>query len=318
MNFLQLRRIAQTFLIVLFCGMMIAVISQESGYLMSDNNNIVLDSETEIDDKNPSIAQKDDSTTSKEPIGDVTEDNTSEVVTEEVAGEEITEDTQLEEAVTEEPLTENTSKEDGIYSFFQRKEAWYQGVAWSGEWSTFEYQGKVFSDFGCGLCCMANIYNTLSPYEVSPKDMFFHAINVSGYAPSSAGAAISWGNMRSTLKNCGIICELYNKPSSYKEFQYTISQCTSAIVLVSSVYDNTYWTTTKGHYVSIWNYDKDSDTVFLADPGKISRNRQRIPLRYVYDALKLSSDYQFLVITEYVEADNAWKGNGIKEQWNRP
>jgi hypothetical protein len=89
-------------------------------------------------------------------------------------------------------------------------------------------------------------------------------------------------------------------------------------VLVSSVYDNTYWTTTKGHYVSIWNYDKDTDTVFLADPGKISRNRQRIPLRYVYNALKISSDYQFLLVTDYVEENNQWKGNGITEQWNRP
>lgn len=286
MNFLQMSRIAQTFLIVLFCGMMITVISQESGYLMSDNNDIVLDSETEIDDKNPSIAQKDDSVTSKEPIGDVTEDN--------------------------------TSKKDGIYSFFQRKEAWYQGVAWSGEWSAFEYKGKVFSDFGCGLCCMANVYDTLSPYEVSPKDMFFHAMNVSGYSPSSAGAAISWWNMKTTLTKSGIVCKLYHKPSSYAEFQQQISQCTSAIVLVSSVYDNTYWTTTKGHYVSIWNYDKDTDTAFLTDPGKISRNRQRIPLRYVYNALKISSDYQFLLVTDYVEENNQWKGNGITEQWNRP
>jgi hypothetical protein len=257
-----------------------------------------------------------ESTESESSESEFTEDESTE---NESKDQQSTEESSKEESFTENILIgENIISEDKIYSFFQRSEAWYQGVPWSGEWSILEYKGKVFSDFGCGLCCMANVYDTLSPYEVSPKDMFNRAMNVSSYAPSSSGAAISWWNMRTTLKNCGIICNLYNKPSSYGTFQQQMSQCTTAVVLVSSAYDNTYWTTTKGHYVTIWNYDKDTDTVFLADPGKISRNRERIPLRYVYNALKLSSDYQFLAITEYVEENNQWKGNGIKDQWVRP
>ena len=227
-----------------------------------------------------------------------------------------TEDIYIENSTKEEISIENISSE--IYSFFQTYEAWWQGVTWSGEWGTRVYEGKSFRDFGCGLCCIANVYDTLSPYEISPWDAFEYAKQVSGYAPSSSGAAISWSDMHTTLISCGIICELNYKSSSYEEFKQQISQCTSAIVLVSSVNDNSYWTTTKGHYVSIWNYDKDSDTVFLADSGKISHNRQRIPLSYVYNALKTASDYQYLTVSAYVEDNNSWKGDGITEQWIRP
>ena len=70
--------------------------------------------------------------------------------------------------------------------------------------------------------------------------------------------------------------------------------------------------------MAIWLYDEETDTVFLTDPGKIACNRVRIPLRYVYNSLKTASNYQYLVIHEYVEENNLWKADGITEDWNRP
>lgn len=222
------------------------------------------------------------------------------------------------ESVTEEVPIEGALTENNIYSFFQTPHAWWQGKSWSGEWGEWEYAGKSFGNFGCGMCCMANVYDTLSPYEVSPWDMFEYAQVASSYSPSSAGTAISWDEIKSTLKSCGFDCELYYKPGSYEAFQQQIRECQSAIVLVSSVNDNTYWETTKGHYVTIWLYDEETDTVFLSDSGKIARNRQRIPLRYVYNALKTASNYQYMTIYDYIEENNQWKANGITEKWIRP
>ena len=57
---------------------------------------------------------------------------------------------------------------------------------------------------------------------------------------------------------------------------------------------------------------------FLADPGGPDRNRTWIPLRYVYDALKTSSQYQYLLVNGYAEEDNQWKQDGIDEAWVEP
>lgn len=129
------------------------------------------------------------------------------------------------ESVTEEVPIEGALTENNIYSFFQTPHAWWQGKAWSGEWGEWEYAGKSFGNFGCGMCCMANVYDTLSPYEVSPWDMFEYAQVASSYSPSSAGTAISWDEIKSTLKSCGFDCELYYKPGSYEAFQQQIREC---------------------------------------------------------------------------------------------
>ena len=60
------------------------------------------------------------------------------------------------------------------------------------------------------------------------------------------------------------------------------------------------------------------DTVFLAEPGSPTNNRTRIPLRYVYDALKTTSKFQYLLVEQYQEEENQWKESGIDENWNRP
>lgn len=211
-----------------------------------------------------------------------------------------------------------TLEEDEVYTFLQGPRAWETGVPWSGEWCRMGVKGNSFGNFGCGLCCMANIYNTISPYEVSPWDMCEYAMSVSGYAPRRKVGAIDWGNMKEVLKKCGVNCDVYYKPDSYEVFQQQMKEAASAIVLVSSAEDDTYWKDTPGHYVNIWLYREEDDTVFLAEPGSPENNRSRIPLRYVYDALKTTSKFQYLLAEEYAEENNQWKVSGIDESWNRP
>ena len=70
--------------------------------------------------------------------------------------------------------------------------------------------------------------------------------------------------------------------------------------------------------MNIWLYQEEDDTVFLAEPGNPENNRSRIPLRYIYDALKTVSRFQYLAVEGYLEEDNQWKAHGIDENWNRP
>ncbi len=209
-------------------------------------------------------------------------------------------------------------QENEVYSFLQGPRSWEEGIAWSGEWCAFGVEGNSFGGFGCGLCCMANIYNTLSPYEVSPWDMCEYAMSVTNYAPNWESGAIGWKHMQEVLRFCGVSSYLFHKPASYEEFQKQMEVMKSAVVLVSSKEDDSYWKDTPGHYVNIWMYQKEDDTVFLAEPGSPENNRSRIPLRYVYDALKTASSFQYLAVDEYQEDNNQWKADGIDEVWNSP
>ena len=106
-----------------------------------------------------------------------------------------------------------------------------------------------------------------------------------------------------------------NKPESYEQFQQEIAASQMAVVLVSSRDDDTYWKKTGGHYVSISLYDASSDQVFLGDPADPDGNRSWIPLRYVYDALKTVSQYQYLLVQDYAEEQNQWMHDGITDAW---
>lgn len=233
---------------------------------------------------------------------------------EEPAAEEKT-DTQQPEVSSE---AEKTYDDAGIYTFLQGPHSWEEGVPWSGEWCYSYVNGNVFGSFGCGFCCIANIYDTLSPYEVSPWDMCEYTMEVSGYEPTGKSGALDWGNMKEILKKCGFPCDVYYKVDTYEEFQRQMTEAASAVVLVSSNDDDSFWTDTPGHYVNIWQYNPEDDTVFLAEPGSPENNRTRIPLRYVYDAMKTTSKFQYLLVEEYVEENNQWKADGIDESWNRP
>ena len=90
------------------------------------------------------------------------------------------------------------------------------------------------------------------------------------------------------------------------------------IVLVTSNEDDTFWKHTSGHYVNIWLYDESDDTVFLAEPGSPTNNRKRIPLRYVYDALKTISQFQYIRVDEYNVENDTWHPDGIVDNWTMP
>lgn len=205
-----------------------------------------------------------------------------------------------------------------VYTFLQGPKSWNEGRTWSGEWSGEYVNGNYFGNFGCGLCCMANIYCTLTKYTCSPWDMYEYARQVSGYHPTKKVGAIGWADMKVTLRKSGFDCSLNNKPDSYEEFQEQIKNAKSVVVLVCSRDDDTFWENTGGHYVNISLYREDTDEVFLADPSGPTKNRTWIPLRYVYDALKTASQYQYLLVHGYVEENNLWKQDGIDEAWVAP
>ncbi len=207
---------------------------------------------------------------------------------------------------------------DQVYTFLQGPKAWNSRTDWSGSWCELVLADQKFSVFGCGLCDLANIYSTLTAYDCSPVDMFYYAREVSGYQPVSGYGAIDWPDLKKTLQTTGIYSELGKKPDSYEEFQSRIAGSFCSIVLVSSYNDSSYWPNSEGHYVNLWLYDAGDDTVFLADSGNPDHNRQRIPLRYVYSALKTAADYQYLLVTGVNEKANAWKHDGISLQWKKP
>ncbi len=218
------------------------------------------------------------------------------------------------------PATEDPAlhMEDGVYTFLQGPVAWETKAHWSGIWCESELDGGTFSVFGCGLCDMASVYSTLSPYECSPLDMYALARKVSGYAPGDGAGAIDWPFMQETLEKSGFGITLKKKDAKYAAFQNAVAGSLGAIVLISSEEDDTYWQDTPGHYVNIWHYNPETDKVFLGDSGNPDHNRQWIPLRYIYDALAADSSWQYMLIMSYDEAKNTWKYSGIHEKWTRP
>ena len=98
-------------------------------------------------------------------------------------------------------------QEQGVYTFLQGPKSWAERRAWSGEWSNQYVRGNYFGNFGCGLCCMANIYCTLTEHTCSPWDMYEYARQVSGYAPSrKIGACLLYTSGRysrlQSLRSC--------------------------------------------------------------------------------------------------------------------
>ncbi len=209
-------------------------------------------------------------------------------------------------------------KQDEIYTFLQGPKAWEARREWSGEWCYQYLEGNYFGSFGCGMCCMANIYDTLADDKGSPLDAYKFARKYSGYLPTPQSGAIGWGDMKNCLRKMGMVCDLYYKPDSYEEFQNQMARCESMIVLVTSNEDDTFWKHTSGHYVNIWLYDESDDTVFLAEPGSPTNNRKRIPLRYVYDALKTISQFQYIRVDEYNAKNDTWHPDGIVDNWTMP
>ncbi len=219
------------------------------------------------------------------------------------------------EQETEEPLKARTQS---IYTFSQGPVAWESKTPYSGEWCEFEMEGGRFSVFGCGLCALANIYSSLTPYECSPVDMYYYAMKASDYSPSWGYGAIDWPFMGQTLRSLGFKVSFHKKNRSYEAFRAAYRSGLTAIVLVCSDDDDTYWQDTPGHYVNPWLYDEKTDQIFLGDSGSPKHNRHWVPLRYLYDALAHDSSYQYMLVHSYDESKNTWKYSGITEKFTKP
>ena len=208
---------------------------------------------------------------------------------------------------TAEPTTEPTRKPVDktlqIYTYLQGPKSWNQGIDWSGEWGESYMDGGSFGGFGCGLCCMANIYSSLTPYQCSPVDMYRYAKKHTGYG---GGMAIDWGYNRRGLTSLGLHCHVERKQETYHEFRENIRKSKCAIVLVSSANSTVHWKNTPGHYVTIFEFQEKTEKVFLADSGDPDHNRRWIHLKKVYRSLKTASNWQYLVVSGYDKQKDHW------------
>lgn len=204
--------------------------------------------------------------------------------------------------------------ENDVYSYLQGPKSWKERRHWSGKWGKEFHDGSSFGAFGCGFCCMANIYSTLTDYKCTPIDIYEYTKKVTAYG---GGGAISWQLMRKTMADIGFLVELGEKPT-YREFKEKMKQMQAAIVLVSSYNDDSYWKNTPGHYVTLFLYDEEKEDVFLTDSGDPEHNRSRVPLKTVYKALKTSSDFQYMSVLSYDEGKDNWKHKTTNGHWVRP
>lgn len=214
-----------------------------------------------------------------------------------------------------EEITATADPTAGIYTFLQGPKSWGRKIAWSGQWGDSSYDGGRFGAFGCGLCCMANIYSSETKYECSPIDMYRYSKKNTGYG---GGGAIAWEYMQQTLERTGFTVSLCAKPGTYAEFQNAIANSGCNIVLVSSVNSECYWKDTPGHYVTIFLYNKESDKIFLADSGDPDHNRHWVSLKKIYKSLKTDSDYQYLSVGAYEQSRDQWKHQGTNGEWVKP
>lgn len=200
---------------------------------------------------------------------------------------------------------EETEAEQSIYSYTQfyqeayEKTAWvnYRALneAWNGEWARIMAGGQEFMVFGCGICCLSNAVSTLTDTVVMPDEMFCSTKEHTSYYPESGRGAVSWDIMKHMAGFYGLDMQLLKKPAGYQKFADDVLNADSTVVLVNGDNDRRLWWYTDGHYVSIWEYDPETETVFVADPST-QFNRQRVKLIDIYNALKTGSNYQYAVI----------------------
>lgn len=195
-----------------------------------------------------------------------------------------------------------------IATFLQGPKSWKKRLAWSGKWGKEYYDGASFGAFGCGLCCMANIYTTFSGYECSPIDIYEYAKRKTEY---SGGGAIDWGYIKETFKCLGFTSDVWRKPHKYEQFQQMVKDAMACVVVVSSNNSDCYWKNTPGHYVTLFSYDNMSDKIFLADSGDPSHNRHWVELKKIYKSLKTANNWQILAVTAFDPKKDRWRHSGF-------
>lgn len=200
----------------------------------------------------------------------------------------------LEEDV---PVIFDDLTEDDIFSYLQGNGSYDKGLDWAGDWCYIDAgEGRMFYSFGCGLCCLANMYSTLTADVCTPGEMYELAKEQTGYSPGPDGGAIDWPYIDQICRLYGFGGTLCAKPDDYAQFQQDMASAITIMVLVSSYEDDAIWQDLPGHYVNLWLYDADTDTVFMSDSRAPSTNRTRVALSDVYNALLTSNPYQYYLI----------------------
>ncbi len=192
---------------------------------------------------------------------------------------------------------------DRLASFYQGDLSYQSKLIWSGNWGKKKFKKKTFGSFGCGLCCLANVYSSLTDYRCSPLDMYEYACENTDY---QGGGAIEWWNMGAVLTKTGFTYIRGKKPKDYEDFQKMVQKSKAVIALVSQG-KKSYWKNTTGHYVTLFLYDKKTDQVFLADSGSYERNRHWVPLKKVYHSLKKTEGSQYLSVLSYKKKNDTWR-----------
>ena len=197
-----------------------------------------------------------------------------------------------------------SDREKGIYSYLQVPLKYSHDPVWTGDWTYIEAGGQQFFYFGCGICCLSNMCSTFTGTAVPPDVMYEKAREEIGYDPDSGVGALSWNQLKKMTKTFAEEVSVREKPGDYSRFQEIIADSDTAIVLVCKDDDDKLWSYTKGHYVNIWEYDPETDTVFVTDSSSMF-NRTRVQLEDIYNALKTASDAQYMTVnyeTEDAEA----------------
>jgi len=190
---------------------------------------------------------------------------------------------------------EESEREKKIYSYNQLPPHDTGRTRWSGDWYAIEEGGQIFANFGCGICCISNIYSTFVQRPVDPGQMMTVAKTYSSYKPNSKAGAIDWSQMKQLCEKLGMTAQIRKKPQDYAQFQQDVYTADATVVLVCKDDDPGLWFYTNGHYVTLWEYDPYDDTVFVTDSSGLF-NRERVYLRDVYDALKTRSSHQYMCV----------------------
>ena len=188
-----------------------------------------------------------------------------------------------------------TPDEKKIYSYVQVPKDYYADERWIGDWTDIESGGQKFFYFGCGVCCLSNMISTLTPKVIAPDAMFELAKKQTDYNPDSGRGSLSWKQLRSICEQAGLSAEVKRKPDDIDVFRRDVENSDTTLVLVCKDNDDKLWFYTNGHYVNLWKYDPETDTVFVTDASGMF-NRDRVQLEDIYNALKTRSDAQYMTV----------------------
>lgn len=134
-----------------------------------------------------------------------------------------------------------SKEEEKIYSYTQIPPQDSSKKKWAGEWYALEEGGKPFAHFGCGICCISNIYSTFTQRSVDPGRMLHIAKYYTSYNPSGKYGAIDWSQMKTLCNKLGMDAEYKRKPADYTKFQEDVANADATVVLVCKDDDPGLW-----------------------------------------------------------------------------